>query len=508
MRLDRPLDAWPELGQALDFGQVAVLAREAAAWLSAAGVGAGDRVAILKENNPDIQVFLYGCLWLGAVPALISAGLGGDCAIALLDRLDPRAIVSDRTTLTRGALRVQPRDAIVVCVDGASPGSLGRADLAGGRPPPPARWRRGEPALVLHTSGTTGIPKLVQHTAESIRRGAFVGSRHRSFRYAPLQQSDTVAACLSWAHVRAVFGFAFALSKGVGLIGLSNPDQDAAAGFLSTTRPSVLEAHPNIFQRWRRLPGHPSQPLRSVRLYVSTADAIHPPTVRALLNASGHARPVFIQVYGMTELGPVSVRVFTRRVASRMRDARNAGMTIPLHSRVRIVDEQTGRRLPPGRAGVMQARTSSRFQTYVGEEGRADAARVGGWFTTADRGLRTWRGGVRLLDRQVDHIPGIPSALVVEEALFARLPSLTEVVLVDLGGGLPTPVVCTAGGEPLDKEEWRLATIGLPPLADPHPIAAEELPMTATWKVRRFMLKERLTGRTAGADPRRQVAKH
>lgn len=489
VRIDRPLGAWPERGLRLDYVQFAELVSEAAGWLRQAGVGSGDRVAIIKANSPDIQVFLYACLRIGAVPALISASLGAESLQPMLRRLDPRLVVSDRATLT-DSLRQLSGQCTTLAVDGGVEGSLAPADLAGHGAPVPVR--PGPSAgLILHTSGTTGVPKLVRHSIDSFCHGAFVGWHHRSLRYGHLSGSDTIAASLAWTHVRAVFGLAYAIARGSRLVAMSDLDEQRAAVLLAEVRPTVFETHPNVLQYWRGLPTHQQQPFRNVRMFVSTADAAHPATIRTLLHASSRRRPVFIQVYGMTELGPVAVRVIGRGAARRMKNARDAGVTIPFHSRTRIVDD-SGRRVALGEAGIVQAKTSSCFQTYYGEEERASEVLKDGWFTTADRGRRTWGGRLHLLDRQTDHLPGIDSVVEVEDVLLDRLPQLAEVVLVDLGNGRPTPVICTVQNQPLDIHEWRAGTLDLPVLEEPLVIPLESLPLTATWKVRRFLLRARL----------------
>lgn len=496
VRSDRPLDAWPARGLRLDYVQFAELVAEAAGWLREAGVGAGDRVAIVKTNNPDIQIFLYACLRIGAIPALLSASLGPESLQPMLQRLDPRLVVSDRATLT-GSLQGVAELRRTIAVDGGIDGALAPADLAGHEAPAPVRPGAGA-GLILHTSGTTGVPKLVRHSIDSVCNGAFVGWHHRSLRYGPLRGSDTIAASLAWTHVRAVFGLAYAIARGCRMVAMSDLDEQRAAALLAEVRPTVFETHPNVLQYWRGLPTHPQKPFRDVRMFVSTADAAHPATIRALLDASSHRRPVFIQVWGMSELGPVAVRVIGRGAARRMKDARDAGITIPLHSRARIIDG-SGRRVAPGKAGTLQAKTSSCFQTYFGEEERAAQVLKDGWFTTGDRGRRTWDGRLQLLDREIDHLPGIESVVGVEDVLLDRLPQLAEVVLVDLGGGRPTPVVCTVRNQPLDMSEWQAATLDLSALAEPLVIPLESLPLTATWKVRRFLLRDRLLAQSRPA---------
>lgn len=496
VRLDRPLDAWPEYGSRLDYLRFAELVVDAAGCLREAGARPRDRIAIVKGNSPDIQVFFYACLRIGAVPALISASLGTESLEPMLSRLDPRLVVSDRATLT-GPLRGLPSRRRTIAVDGEQADALALSDLAGHGAPPPVHAGP-DAGLILHTSGTTGVPKLVHHSIDSLWRGAFVGWHHRSLRYGRLRGSDTIAASLAWTHVRAVFGLAYAVARGCRLLAMSELDEQRAASLLSEVRPTVFETHPNVLQYWRRLPEHPREPFRDVRMFVSTADAAHPATIRALLHASSRRRPIFIQVYGMTEVGPVAVRVIGRRVARRARDARNAGLTIPLHSRARIIDVDSGRQVAPGKPGVVQVKTSSCFQTYVGEEERASQVLDEGWFTTADRGWRTQSGRLYLLDRQADHLPGMDSAIGVEDVLLDRMPQLAEVVLVDLGEGRPTPVVCTVGDQPLDMNEWQVGTLGLPVLAEPLVVPLDSLPLTATWKVRRFLLRTRLSAQPQG----------
>ena len=77
----------------------------------------------------------------------------------------------------------------------------------------------------------------------------------------------------------------------------------------------------------------------------------------------------------------------------------------------------------------------------------------------------------------------------MEDKILARLPELTElVILPGHNGGQATPVVCTAGDQPLDRARWEVAMLGLPRLAEPVRLRWSDLPTTATWKVKRSEL--------------------
>jgi hypothetical protein len=97
-----------------------------------------------------------------------------------------------------------------------------------------------------------------------------------------------------------------------------------------------------------------------------------------------------------------------------------------------------------------------------------------------------------VFDREVDMIPGVRSALEVEDVVLGRLGELSELVVVRGPKAEPVPVLCTSDDRPLDRERWRAAVAEFPRLADPLQIPQAELPRTATLKVQRIELSRRL----------------
>jgi hypothetical protein len=67
------------------------------------------------------------------------------------------------------------------------------------------------------------------------------------------------------------------------------------------------------------------------------------------------------------------------------------------------------------------------------------------------------------------------------------------VIVLGVPGQTPQPVISTETGM-LDPAEWKAATADLPGMADPIVIPWESFPRTATWKVRRFELREQVLG--------------
>jgi acyl-coenzyme A synthetase/AMP-(fatty) acid ligase len=143
--------------------------------------------------------------------------------------------------------------------------------------------------------------------------------------------------------------------------------------------------------------------------------------------------------------------------------------------------------------GLIEIRQAGCCLAYVGEQHRHDNKCDGLWWNTGDLGIISRAGSVRLIDREVDRIPGA-SGLELEDVLLDRLPVTTEVVVLSRPEALPVPVLSTQRDVPIAPADWARATADLPKLAAPVHVNWHEFPRTATWKVRRVALRERLFG--------------
>ncbi|MFK0195775.1 class I adenylate-forming enzyme family protein [Kitasatospora sp. NPDC090308] len=504
VRLGRPLDLAPERGTVYDTAQVAELVRETAAWLVAAGAGPGSSVAVVKRNHWDYVLLACAAARIGAVPALLSDRVPPDALGALLRRLRPDVLVTQRDVLggARAAgVELTGLAGRTVCLDGPSPGALAVDELRGG-PVPGVRTRgEDEPLAVIHTSGTTGVPKLVVHSTRTLirRLSAFEA---RPWPVLSVRRTDTVASAVSFAHGRALTWTVSAFWRAPRTVALlPDADPSAAAALLRSHPPTVLEALPSSYVRWQPLTAGAGNPFRDVRLFISTFDAMHPPTVRAFLDATRRRRPVWMQGWGQSETGPLSFRFLTRGAlagpAGRHPTTRDLGRPVPGWVGVKVVDPaRPGRAVRPGETGMLYARTGALCLGYLGEPERWGRKLDGRWFNTGDLGTRTRDGRVFVLDREVDMVPGL-SCVEIEDVLHERLPDVEEAVLLSVADGRPQPVLVTADGG-LDPARWRDAVRDLPPLAEPLVVGWDAVPRTATGKVRRHELRARVLAGSAG----------
>ncbi|WP_206325776.1 MULTISPECIES: class I adenylate-forming enzyme family protein [unclassified Streptomyces] len=506
VHLDRPFDLAPsptgDGATEWTVPELALLVQETAGALAAAGAGPGDRVAIVKANHWDYDLIACAAVRTGAVPVKLSDRVAPEALRVLLDRCAPTVLVTDADVLRRDPtvdLAGTARTTVVLGPRDALPdGTVHLDELAGAADPGPHPRDDDAPLVVVHTSGTTGVPKLVTHTTRTLI--------HHLARFETLptpriglRRDDSLFNASSYAHGRTICWTAVAPVRAPRHISIDSQGRpDTADLLLRAHPPTVVEALPAHYVRLRPLTRRLDQPFRDVRTYISTYDAVHPPVIRSYLQASTRRRPLWMQGWGQSETGPLTFAFHTRRSVARAADgtattARDLGRPVPLKTRLKAVDPDTFLPVPAGTPGLILCRTKALAPDYPGEPERWAAKAHGGWWNTGDIGTIARDGSVRLLDREVDHLPGF-SCLQAEDMLEDLLPEALEcVVLARTGGAAPLPVVVTEDGT-LDPASWKRAADGLPPLAEPAVVAWDEVPRTATGKVRRAVLLEQLTG--------------
>ncbi len=175
-------------GEVLSYSELAKLSNQVGRWALAQGLGHGDVVCLLMPNSPR-----YVATWLG----LSQVG----CAVALLNtNLKPDALThciraaAARHVIASAELAVPSQDGAQWRIDGDGfqPAGFSTTALAQTECQPP---RPSDPALLIYSSGTTGLPKatLITHSRILEWSGWFAGLMHA-------QPEDRMYDCLPLYH--------------------------------------------------------------------------------------------------------------------------------------------------------------------------------------------------------------------------------------------------------------------------------------------------------------------
>jgi cyclohexanecarboxylate-CoA ligase len=309
----------------------------------------------------------------------------------------------------------------VVVIDGAGDNSFESALLQSGvgdSAGQPSSLQPNDIMKIMYTSGTTGEPKGVMHTSNTL----LCSMKSLSDRLG-LGEQDVIFMPSPFAHS---IGFCYcvllSLSLGARLVTMDIWDPLRAADIIEQHGVTFMFGATPFVSDIVNLPGIGQRDLSKFRIFL-TAGAPIPPTLveqgQSVLGAS------IVPGYGMTELGLVSSVVPQDKEAGAGTD----GIAMP-HVEFRVVDAGF-REVERGEEGELQCRGSSLF---VGYHRRRDLYQIDteGWFSTGDLATMDDNGYIRIVGRSKDIIiRGGENIPVVEvEYLIHEMPQVNEVAIV------------------------------------------------------------------------------
>ncbi len=476
--LDEVLPAFPELGLESNYQISHEIIVKRACQLATLGIKARDKVIMYKSPKFDTYLLAVAASYLGAVPVMISYHFPTETMEVFVDRLEKPFIIYDDETKER-VLAINNLDAERKI-------EVSRLLASEITPVEQVSLDPDEIAYMTHTSGTTGIPKLICHSYHSM------GWRTVWQRtvFTKIAEKKLVAFHISPVHSRFNIGVSSLMAMAFPMMPLATSDGEKVAGLIAKHQPIALETHPNNFVQWSFTAAKQPESFASIRYYHSTFDAINNKTMHTFLKASEKQDPIFLQVYGQSECGPMILKAHT--LATLPTDnARDMGIGLGELTKARIADEK-GNVLPTNQDGHIHFLSKGRALTYYKEDQRFKDNVYGAWWDSGDYGCMDEQGHLYLKDRQVDLIENIDSNLALEDFLLDHLDFLSEVVMVRDKQGHAQPVIALAPDCEMDWDAWWQQVEDLPHLNAPIIRDFDDIPRTATMKVRRLYIEELL----------------
>lgn len=435
------------------------------------GVKPGDRVAMLAWNAPEVVELIHAVSRLGAILVPLNARLSVDELAFQLRDAEVARLVCDASLAETGTAATRAAGV-------ASPRVLPLDSDARTFPRVEAHASE-DPLCIMYTSGTTGLPKGVVLTYGNM----FASAAGSAFNLGVLP-GDRWLAVLPLFHVGGLSIVIRSVLYGTGMVLHRQFDENALSASLRRDRVTHVSVVATMLQRLLDVDAEPCAP--QVRVVLVGGG----PVPGALLERAAALGYPVVQTYGLTE---TASQVATLAPADAIARLGSAGKPL-VTTRLRVD-------APPGEPGEILVSGPVVTPGYFRRPEATAAAIHDGWLHTGDIGRLDEDGYLYVLDRRDDLIvSGGENVYPAEvEALLLRHPAVREAAVV----GLPDPawgqvvvaaIVADDGAAPEEIRMWmreRLAGFKVPSRIE----RVEALPMTASGKVQRRLVREMLAGR-------------
>jgi fatty-acyl-CoA synthase len=518
---DRPAVVFCEQGIRWTWRELAHEVDVFASGLTALGIVKGDRVGIWSPNRVEWLLTQFATARIGAVLVNINPAYRLVELEYALNKVGCKAIVAAQSfkssmylemlqalapelaTQAPGhlhAARLPDLRIVIRMCDTDTPGmlnfseviELGRTTLdAGALDAIGATLHADEPINIQFTSGTTGNPKGATLTHRNVVNNArYIAIAMR------LSEQDGLCIPVPLYHC---FGMVLAVlacvSVGANMV-FPGEGFDPAETLAATTeeRCTALHGVPTMFIAELDHPDFATFDLTRLRTGIMAGSPCPIETMKKVVSRM-HLAEITI-AYGMTETSPVS---FQSSTADPLDKRTSTVGRIQPHLEVKLVDA-LGEIVPVGETGELCTKGYSVMQGYWGDEGKTRESIIDGWMHTGDLATLDADGYCNIVGRLKDMLIRGGENIYpreIEEFLF-RHPKIQSVQVFGVPDAKYGEEICAwivlRAQEQASAEEIQAFCRGqIAHYKVPKYIRfVDELPMTVTGKVQKFVMRERM----------------
>lgn len=439
-------------GVTWSFSQLDGFSSQIANALRAAGVGPGDRVALLTKNRAECYELLFATNKIGAIFVGLNWRLAATEIAAIVQDAMPTVLIvsaDEQALLTDGARHCESVRLIVTLGEeyDAWRAAAPTVDLAhSGKPD--------DVALLLYTSGTTGRPKGVMLT----NHGMSFTRRLAAESWGMGTHSVNLVA-MPMFHIGGSGYGSSTMVVGGHTVLMREVNTTLAIEYIEKYRVTHTFLVPTVVQSMLQTPGIANADLSSLQLLMYGAAPIGDVLLRRALEL---LRCKFMHAYGMTEtsgtvvvLNPEDHDVEGERSGL----LRSVGRAMPWVE-LRIIEPTTLADVVPGTVGEIWVRSGMVMKGYWNNPvATHDALTPGGWLRTGDAAYQDAQGYIYLFDRFKDMIISGGENIYpaeIENALNAH-PAILEVAVIGVAherwGETPKAIVVLRPGQRADENE-------------------------------------------------------
>jgi crotonobetaine/carnitine-CoA ligase len=429
-------------GRDLTYREIDNISNHVAANLARLGIGPNDCVASLLGNCAE-QVFgWFGTNKAGAIWAPLNAGLAGADLAHTLANSGARLLITDAEGVAKSAaLPAALRAAVRLCPIGSEDFA---ALLRPAGEPPDIVNRAGDPAMVLYTGGTTGLPKGVV-----LPHFAIVASGYRYGETLMATEADRHYTTLPMFHASgAELGIVGPLVNNMTVVMDRRFSASDYWRRVIAAGATIIDPISTMMSALVQQPPSPLDRQHKVRITTGVNAQIPPSVPEAFTRRFGI--PI-VEIYGSSETGGAMA------TGNRLDSAVPGSVGKPHGwSQIAVVDENDNE-VPPGVQGDIVLRPTVPFTFMLGYHNDPEATRKAWrnlWFHSGDFGKMDADGNLFFMGRQAHWLRrrGENISAYEIEAVLSRHPGVREAIVT----GFPSEL-----GEE-DVKAWIIPE-GVPP---------------------------------------------
>ncbi|GKV57614.1 fatty-acid CoA ligase [Sporosarcina sp. NCCP-2222] len=454
--------------------------------LRAAGITPGAKVALFLPNVEEFVIAYFAVQRIGAVVVPINVKLTPVELTYILEQSDAEGLIAHEL-LFDTVSNLKAPSLLIKTGEAAGNWISFQAMLqSGANQPIECSLTEDDESTILYTSGTTGHPKGVLFSYRNILTVASMIAVEME-----VKPESRILLMMPLSHSAPLHLFLMAgMLVGSTLVLTPTFTPELLIETVQKEKTTHFFGAPVAYLLTAGHPALQEADLSSMKWWIYGGAPLSSKEVQMVKTAfqTDH----LVCVYGLTEAGPSGSLL---HADEHERKAGSIGHRAPLHTELRIVDEE-GKDVEPGTVGEIVLYGEGNMLGYYKNKEATEAAFIDGWLKTGDLAKFDEDGYIWIVDRKKDLIISGGVNIYpkeVEEAILA-FPGVREVAVI----GVPHPEwgetvkAVFAAGNPIDSADLnsflqeRLASFKIPRLYE----QVEALPRNASGKILKQPLRE------------------
>ncbi len=389
-------------GRSFAYSEVNSRTNRLAHALSELGIKKGDKVAFMGNNCHEFVECYFALAKSGFVSVPVNARFSSEEASYILSHSESLALIYTEEV---EAIASKMRGAVtgvqwMIPTGKGGEGILSYEDLLGraSEEEPRQEVKPDDVAMIMYTSGATGLPKGVITTQRNIMSNTNTMCLELS-----IASHDITVLVMPLYHNGGFWPTMSIVYRGGTLILLPHFDLEAMLKTIEERKVTFLNLVPTMLLRMASHPNLSAYPLESLRLIMYAGAPIPLEQLKKAMRILGPHR--FYNSLGCTEASgnllsfPTTDHALEGPMASKLGSVGKDAMGVE----IAIIDEE-GNELPPGKIGEIAGKGDNITVGYLKMPEETAEVYKNGWLHTGDMGYRDEDGYVFVVDRKKDII--------------------------------------------------------------------------------------------------------